>query len=211
MAAPNAGTAGYRAPEAGTGQGAPRPQVDVYAVAVMIYQLLEGRLPFDGAATALLEPVQPAALNAAQWDVLKRGFANRAGERPESVAALLDALRQAAEPSAEVPNDPDRYICNTVPGARLPSLFLKDGRAVYAQLDRWFSLLAFGDVDSTAAERAAAARGIPLKIIRIADDHARRIYAADMLLVRPDQHIAWRGNSLDEASAARVLAMALGW
>jgi 2-polyprenyl-6-methoxyphenol hydroxylase-like FAD-dependent oxidoreductase len=117
----------------------------------------------------------------------------------------------AAEPSAEVPNDPDRYICNTVPGARLPSLFLKDGRAVYAQLDRWFSLLAFGDVDSMAAERAAAARGIPLKIIRIADDHARRIYAADMLLVRPDQHIAWRGNSLDEASAARVLAMALGW
>ena len=100
MATPNAGTAGYRAPEAGTGQGAPRPQLDVYAVAVMIYQLLEGRLPFDQ-PTALLEPPKPAALNAQQWEVLKHGFANRAGERPESVAALLDALRDAAGPNAE--------------------------------------------------------------------------------------------------------------
>ncbi|MGW8392033.1 SUMF1/EgtB/PvdO family nonheme iron enzyme [Pseudoduganella sp. HUAS MS19] len=100
MAAPNAGTAGYRAPEAGTGQGTPRPQLDVYAVAVMIYQLLEGRLPFDQ-PTALLEPPKPAALNAQQWEVLKHGFANRAGERPESVAELLDALKRAAEPSAE--------------------------------------------------------------------------------------------------------------
>lgn len=100
LATPNAGTAGYRAPEAGTSQGTPRPQVDVYAVAVMIYQLLEGRLPFDQ-HTALLEPARPAALNARQWEVLKRGFANRAGERPESVAELLDALKQAAEPSAE--------------------------------------------------------------------------------------------------------------
>ena len=100
LATPNAGTAGYRAPEAGTSQGTPRPQVDVYAVAVMIYQLLEGRLPFDQ-HTALLEPARPAALNAQQWEVLKRGFANRAGERPESVAELVDALKQAAEPSAE--------------------------------------------------------------------------------------------------------------
>jgi len=98
LATPNAGTAGYRAPEAGTSQAA--PQVDVYAVAVMIYQLLEGRLPFDQ-PTALLEPPKPAALTAQQWEVLKRGFANRAGERPESVSALLDALQQAAETGAE--------------------------------------------------------------------------------------------------------------
>ncbi|WP_342114951.1 SUMF1/EgtB/PvdO family nonheme iron enzyme [Pseudoduganella sp. OTU4001] len=97
MAIPNAGTAGYRAPEAGA--GVPRPQLDVYAVAVMIYQLLEGRLPFDGPATTLLEPQAPAALNPQQWDALKRGFAMRAEERPASVAALLDAMRQAAGPT----------------------------------------------------------------------------------------------------------------
>jgi formylglycine-generating enzyme required for sulfatase activity len=101
MAAPNAGTAGYRAPEAGTSQGVPRPQLDVYAVAVMVYQLLEGRLPFDAPATAQLEPAKPAALNAQQWEVLKRGFNLRAAERQPSVSALLDALKQAGAPVAE--------------------------------------------------------------------------------------------------------------
>jgi formylglycine-generating enzyme required for sulfatase activity len=101
LATPNAGTAGYRAPEAGTHQNVAQPQVDVYAVAVMIYQMLEGRLPFDGQHTALLEPTRPAALEPQQWEVLKRGFANRAGERPESVTALLDALQQAAAPGAD--------------------------------------------------------------------------------------------------------------
>lgn len=100
MAVPNAGTAGYRAPEAGTSQGIPRPQLDVYAVAAMIYQMLEGRLPFEGTPTALLEPQAPAALNARQWQVLKRGLAPRAEDRPPSVALLLDELREAADPTA---------------------------------------------------------------------------------------------------------------
>lgn len=69
LATPNAGTAGYRAPEAGTSQGAPRPQLDVYAVAVMIYQLLEGRLPFDqhtAARTGQTRRAQRAAMGGAE-------------------------------------------------------------------------------------------------------------------------------------------------
>jgi len=117
----------------------------------------------------------------------------------------------AAEPSAQVPWNPDTYVCHTVPGGRLPSLYLGDGRAVYELLSRWFTLLVMGNADASAAEKVAAARGIPLKVARIADNHARQVYAADMLLVRPDQHIAWRGSSLDETAAAKVLAMATGW
>jgi 2-polyprenyl-6-methoxyphenol hydroxylase-like FAD-dependent oxidoreductase len=117
----------------------------------------------------------------------------------------------AGEPNAEVPIDPDRYILNTVPGGRLPSLYLEDGSAVYQLLGRWFTLLAFGDVDTGPAEQIAQARGIPLTVVRIDDPHARTIYAADLLLVRPDQHVAWRGSALGEAEAARVLAMATGW
>lgn len=106
MATPNAGTAGYRAPEAGTSHGAPRPQLDVFAVAVVVYQLLEGRMPFDGPPTAQLEPPQPAALNARQWQALKRGLAFRPAERPPSVHALLDVLREAAAPAQdEVPDE----------------------------------------------------------------------------------------------------------
>jgi 2-polyprenyl-6-methoxyphenol hydroxylase-like FAD-dependent oxidoreductase len=117
----------------------------------------------------------------------------------------------ADEPSAQVPQDPDNYVCNSLPGGRLPSLYLEDGRAVYSLLSRWFTLLVFGAADSSAAEKVAAARGIPLKVVRITDQHARDIYDADILLVRPDQHIAWRGAALDEAAATTVLEKALGW
>lgn len=117
----------------------------------------------------------------------------------------------AAEPWSDTPRDPDVYVCNTIPGGRLPSLYLEDGRAVYELLDRWFTLLVMGDADASAAVEVAAKRGIPLTIVRIPDSHARAVYAADMLLVRPDQHIAWRGSSLDHAHADKVLAMATGW
>ncbi|UUZ49207.1 hypothetical protein LP420_01835 [Massilia sp. B-10] len=46
----SSGTVSYRAPEAGTLQRQPGRALDVYAVAVMIYQMVEGRMPFDGPA-----------------------------------------------------------------------------------------------------------------------------------------------------------------
>jgi formylglycine-generating enzyme required for sulfatase activity len=98
---PNAGTAGYRAPETGTAQGAPTPKLDVYAVAVMVYQMLAGAMPFDERRSAQV-PVPPApGLNDAQWLVLQKGFAFDHEERFDTVTALLDALRRAAGPSPE--------------------------------------------------------------------------------------------------------------
>ncbi|MBY0243258.1 MAG: protein kinase, partial [Burkholderiaceae bacterium] len=98
--APNAGTSGYRAPEAGASQRQPSPRLDVYAIAVMIYQMLEGRMPFDGVRTAQFLPSPPAALNSAQWQVLQRGFAYVHDQRPESVTALLDALVETSDAAA---------------------------------------------------------------------------------------------------------------
>ena len=94
--APGAGTAGYRAPEAGSQQDDPSPRLDVFAVAIMIYQMLEGRLPFAAADQA---PAAPKALNGPQWQVLQSGFARTPSLRPASVAGLLDALQHAAGPS----------------------------------------------------------------------------------------------------------------
>jgi formylglycine-generating enzyme required for sulfatase activity len=98
---PNAGTAGYRAPEMGTGQGAPSPKLDVYAVAVMIHQMLSGAMPFDGTRSAQVPVAPPPGLNDAQWQVLQKGFAFDHEERFDTVTALLDALRRAAGPSPE--------------------------------------------------------------------------------------------------------------
>ena len=97
----NSGTAGYRAPEAGTHQREPGRALDVYAVAVMIYQMVEGRMPFDAARSATHEPSKPAPLSPRQWEVLRRGFAFDPEARPESVTALLAQLRGASGQSAE--------------------------------------------------------------------------------------------------------------
>ncbi len=97
----SAGTAGYRAPEAGTHQRQPVQSLDVYAVAVMIYQMVEGRMPFEGARSAGHQPSRPGTLTARQWEVLQSGFAWAPDARPPSVAALLAALAAAAGPSPE--------------------------------------------------------------------------------------------------------------
>ncbi len=97
---PNAGTVGYRAPEAGVHQRQPSPRLDVYAVAVMIYQLLEGRVPFDDLRPADFQPSAPKGLNERQWQVLQQGFAIVAERRQASVTELLAGLRDAAGPSA---------------------------------------------------------------------------------------------------------------
>jgi formylglycine-generating enzyme required for sulfatase activity len=91
----SSGTAGYRAPEARATGAAPGRTLDVFAVAVMLFRMLAGALP------AGADPRQPAALNDAQWAVLRAGFARDREARPASVTALLARLRAAQGPSED--------------------------------------------------------------------------------------------------------------
>ena len=98
---PSAGTAGYRAPETATQQNIFSPSLDVYAVAVMVLEMLTGVLPFTQhqehrAQEILLTSKRPAALNAAQWQVLRSGFSADPQQRPENVLALLHGIVGAA-------------------------------------------------------------------------------------------------------------------
>ncbi|MEU6832143.1 FAD-dependent monooxygenase [Nocardia beijingensis] len=92
----------------------------------------------------------------------------------------------------------DTYTPSTWPGVRPPSIYLEDGRALFDLLHRGFTLLRFADHEVSALIDAAAERGVPLEVVDIRDAHARRLYERDLVLVRPDQHVAWRG---DEAPA----------
>jgi hypothetical protein len=58
-----------------------------------------------------------------------------------------------------------------------------------------FTLLTFSDIDVTDFVEAASQRGVPLSVVRICDPHARQIYERDLVLVRPDHHVAWRGQN----------------
>jgi hypothetical protein len=92
------------------------------------------------------------------------------------------------------PYEIERFEPSSWPGVRAPSLFLEDGSALLDHLGRGFTLLRFADVDTAHLERAAAARGVPLEVVDLRDAHARQIYECDLVLVRPDQHVAWRGD-----------------
>lgn len=115
------------------------------------------------------------------------------------------------EPFATFPDDPVRYEATSLPGARLPSVWLGDGTALFDRLGPWFTLLAFGGADPSALVAAAARRGVPLTCLRLDEPDLAPIYEAPMLLVRPDQHVAWRGTAIDDAQRAdAVIARSIG-
>ena len=110
------------------------------------------------------------------------------------------------------PNDPRLYQPTTVPGARLPSVYLKDGSALYDRLGQWFTVLTFNGQDPSAWVEAARKQNIPLEVVSLDAPELLRIYEAPMLIVRPDQHVAWRGNRMDDpAQAEALLRQFLGW
>ena len=116
-----------------------------------------------------------------------------------------------SEPREGPADDFMNYVPTTWPGARLPHLWLKDGTAVQDQIGDGFTLLRLGgtEADTSGLERSLRAYGAPLKVLDIDDEPAREIYGYDLLLLRADMHVVWRGNRLPE-SPKRVATIATG-
>jgi len=94
------------------------------------------------------------------------------------------------------PADPwrvDGIIPSARPGARLPHFWLNPGVAVFDRLGQGFTLIRTADADVTGFERAAEALNLPLTVLDIRDARATKLYQRPLLLIRPDQHVAWRG------------------
>ena len=84
-------------------------------------------------------------------------------------------------------------------------MWLEPGRSILDLFGRGFVLLTFGAADSVAPLLAAAqAQGVPMKAITVVDEEAARIYERRHVLVRPDGHVAWRGNTVPSDAAALV-------
>ena len=88
------------------------------------------------------------------------------------------------------------YTQSTVPGCRTPHLWCADGVSLYDAMGPEFTLLRFDpDAEAAGLERAARDRGVPLKILDVARP-AGGPYQVALVLSRPDQHVAWRGDRL---------------
>lgn len=101
---------------------------------------------------------------------------------------------------------PTHYLPSAHPGFRAPHLWLADGSSLFDHLGPNFTLLVTGDGDPAAFVEAAA--GIPLTVVAPGDARLPALYGAEFVLIRPDQHVAWRGDAL--AGAAAVLDRARG-
>ena len=92
------------------------------------------------------------------------------------------------------------------PGARLPHLWLPDGASLYDRLGNGLSLLRLrDDANVTPFIESATTCGVPLTVVELRDQTLEERYGAALLLVRPDQHVAWRGTSVDRAMAEAII------
>jgi 2-polyprenyl-6-methoxyphenol hydroxylase-like FAD-dependent oxidoreductase len=114
-----------------------------------------------------------------------------------------------------VPGGPEHlfreYQPTTWPGARLPHVWLDDGTPMQDRIPDGYTILKLGGSKSytRGLQSALRDRGAPVTVIEIPDAHAREIYGSDLVLVRPDLHVVWRGNVAPE-NPARIAAIAIG-
>jgi 2-polyprenyl-6-methoxyphenol hydroxylase-like FAD-dependent oxidoreductase len=102
------------------------------------------------------------------------------------------------------PDDTFGYTPTAFPGARAPHVWLGDGRSILDLFGESFVLLKFSEAPSELLEQAAAQCGIPLAVHRIDSPEAAALYDRALVLVRPDGHVAWRGDTMPNDAAAIV-------
>jgi len=97
--------------------------------------------------------------------------------------------------------DPNVYTPSAKPGARAPHIWLADGRSTLDLFSQGLTLLRLGkqSPDSHALQNVAQQRHIPLQVIDLEQTGILDLYECQLVLVRPDGHVAWRANELSVA------------
>jgi 2-polyprenyl-6-methoxyphenol hydroxylase-like FAD-dependent oxidoreductase len=105
-----------------------------------------------------------------------------------------------------------KYEPTSWPGARLPHVWLANGTALHDRVGNGYTLLrlAGAKADGGALARAFALHGAPFAFLDIAEARPRDVYGYDLLLLRPDLHVVWRGNRLPPTDIAKLAALATG-
>jgi len=97
------------------------------------------------------------------------------------------------------------YTPSGVPGGRAPHFFLDPPgmagrRSLFDRFGVGFTLLRFREgADAGELVAAAMRRGVPLEVVDVFDEDARDLYGRDLALIRPDQHVCWRGDRVGDA------------
>jgi 2-polyprenyl-6-methoxyphenol hydroxylase-like FAD-dependent oxidoreductase len=103
------------------------------------------------------------------------------------------------------------YVPTTWPGARLPHVWQQPGRSVHDAIGDGYTLLRLGRsaADTRALAREMHARGAPFTELTVDEDRPRDVYGYDLILLRPDLHVVWRGREAPPNPDA-IAALATG-
>jgi hypothetical protein len=90
------------------------------------------------------------------------------------------------------------YTPSAFPGLRAPHRWLANGKSLYDEFGPGFTLLHLGPQshETASIEQAARVRRVPLKLLHNTDPQLYQLYQASLVLIRPDQHVAWRSHQL---------------
>lgn len=107
------------------------------------------------------------------------------------------------------------YTPSTWPGSRPPHIFLTNGEAIFDLFGDNWALLVFTEEEVGQKLIMAAARrlSVPVKQVNLPQEQsAKKLYERKLVLVRPDQHVSWRDDSLEgEEAADQILRTVTGW
>jgi 2-polyprenyl-6-methoxyphenol hydroxylase-like FAD-dependent oxidoreductase len=103
------------------------------------------------------------------------------------------------------------YTPCATPGGRPPHAWLTDGRSIYDSFNFEWTLLVLGDGAPNAQNFVDEAREmhLDLKLVNHPEPEILALYEAPLVLIRPDQIVAWRGHHASHAQA--ILSQALGY
>jgi 2-polyprenyl-6-methoxyphenol hydroxylase-like FAD-dependent oxidoreductase len=112
--------------------------------------------------------------------------------------------------SCAPPDAANTYTPCATPGGRPPHAWLPDGRSLFDTFNFEWTLLALGPQppNTTAFEQAAQGMCLDLKVVHHASTEILALYEAPLVLIRPDQIVAWRGH--DGGQAKAILAQVMG-
>ena len=104
------------------------------------------------------------------------------------------------------PDETATYVQTARPGHRAPHVWLGPEQSTLDLFGRGFVLLRLGarPPDAAALVQAAADRGVPLRVRDVVNETAEALYERRLVLVRPDGHVAWRGDRVP-SDAMRVI------
>jgi len=102
------------------------------------------------------------------------------------------------------------FTSSTVPGCRTPHFWLRNGKSLYDVMGDSYALLRFDQtIDVTPLIDIAVSRKMPLRIVDVTPEEAGQPYRQPLVLSRPDQHIAWRGEEVP-ADPPRLIDVVTG-